>query len=214
MNVKYLGILVVAALVLLGSVAMADLIAYGDWGALYGEGGINTSGIPHQTSHEIGCTLQVVVYPYLVLKINHTQFYWHLTQALGLDEGEKDQDGNVYYPGEAGVEVAKAEFITNWPAINIAWSGIGWDDNNAPSNLIPQWKLVSGDYSWGWYDHKKVNDGSYIWPVQDWWQPPQYPTGDHYELWSRIKIPAGTKPSPGTYKDEFTVTLSMAELSS
>lgn len=203
---KYLGILVVAALVLLGSVAMADLIASGDWGTLYGYGGINTSGNPNQNSYgPINCTLQVVVYPYLSLTIDHTQFYWHLTQALGSNQND------VYYPSGAGVQVAQVQFITNWPAINIAWSGIGWD-GTAPSNLIPQWTLKSGNWWIGqWYDHQTIQDGSYTWPVQHQWQPPQHPTGDHYELFSRIKIPQGTKPSPGTYTDNFTITISMAQ---
>lgn len=209
---KYLGILVIAVLVLAGSVAMADWtpITCGDGWTLYGDGGFNNIGNPSQTWYSTGFEFWVTVQPYLQLTIDHTKFWWDLK-----DPAIWGGTSETYYPNADGVQVAQIEFTTNWPAIKIWWYGIGWDvaprkDSNY--ELVPQWTLKSGGWSLGfWYDHQTVGDGSYPWPVQHQWQPPIHPTGDHYEIWNRIKIPANKKPAPGTYVDRFTIAVTMAE---
>lgn len=214
---KYLGILLVLALVLVGSVAMAGWEQVPDIGneewELWVDGGYNNNSNPHLNSYSVNFEFKVTVEPYLELNIDNTKFWWKFHEAWGLN------DSDVYYPSDQGVQVAQISFITNWPAIAIGWSGIGWD-NSPPSSdyydLIPQWTLKSGDWELGtWYDHRTVGDGDYTWPVQHQYQPPSPkapPTGDHYEIFNRIKIPQGKKPAPGTYTDIFTLTFSMAEL--
>ncbi|MGC8777554.1 MAG: hypothetical protein ACP5Q4_02640 [Candidatus Caldatribacteriaceae bacterium] len=106
--------------------------------------------------------------------------------------------------------MTQVRFITNWPKATIGWSGVGDWDSAPPINLMAQWKVKSGSYTifdWG----VPSQSGSQTVPINPAYQPPQHPTGDHYEIFNRIVIPASKKPDPGTYVDTFTITATMAQ---
>ena len=134
---KYLGILVIAVLVLAGSVVMAGDYMLEQWGSI-DTGRVNSSQIT------VPVTLQVWVYPYLYLSISHTGFRWHLYEAA---------PGEVYQE-----EVATATIRTNWPQVQLVFAGF---DNPAKGTVeIPaEWGLQIGNQTW-WKPADQVN-GSY-----------------------------------------------------
>lgn len=177
---KYLGILVVAALVLLGSVAMA-LGAYD----LERWGGFSTYGRYNGTGVSVGVTLEVWVYPYLYLDINYTGFRWHLYEAA---PGEVYQD-----------TVATATIKTNWPQVRLTFTGFD-DPKKGNSKIDASWGLRIQNVGEWWKAADQVN-GTYDRYV------PFIGQEFTVEILNKIELPTGVVP--GQYSNTGTITATL-----
>ena len=175
---KYLGILVIAVLVLAGSVAMAGDYLLQMWG-LIDFGRVNSEQIA------VPVTLEVWVYPYLYLSIDYTGFRWHLYEAKPGDKHE--------------AMVATATITTNWPQVQLAFAGF---DNPAKGTVeIPAWwgLKILNLVTW-WIQADQVN-GSYLKPV------PVVGEEFTVEIYNKITIPSNVVPGKYSNTGTITATI-------